>query len=202
MALQPIYGEGEQIVDHYDDGLPEEQHEQKGPVEEIPPASLEGEPQNSWTVPDMLKGMNDLFMGITVHHDDGNPQGQLVSLFVREVPDGAVHVKTFRAAELSELAFLDNLQKGIAVTMQAHFLTWTEQQRKKLVEEEKRKARASTPTTKTVSTAPSTATKVASSVAPTSPLTTSAPAQKPTKSSVPAKEAEKKPKYATISMFD
>jgi hypothetical protein len=206
MALQPIYGDGGQIVDYYDDGLPEEQppeqHEERLPVEETSPAAREGEPQNSWTVPDLLKGMNDLFIGITVHHDDGHPQGPLVSLFGRLVPDGEVHVRTFRAAELSQQTFLDNLQKGIAVTMQVHFLAWAEQQRKKLAEEEKRKARVSSSTTKTAAKAPPTPTKVATPVASTLTHASSASAQKTAKSQVTTEETEKKPKYATLSMFD
>lgn len=206
MALQPIYGEGDQIVDYYDDGQPEkqspEQHEGTQAVEEVAPASPKGDSQKSWTVPDLLKGMNDLFIGITVHHDDGNAQGPLVSLFVREVPDGKVHVKTFRAAELSQQAFLDNLQKGIAITMQAHFLAWAEQQRKKLVEEEKRKVRQSSSTTKTTAKAEPAPTKVATPVAAPTPSVSTTPVQKTAKSPVTTKETEKKPKYATISMFD
>lgn len=185
--LQPIYADTGEVVDHYDDGQAAEVAQQ-----EEPPA------EQTWTVPDLLKGTSDLFIGMTVHHDDGHTQGPLVSLCVREVPDGPVTVKTFRAAELSEQAFLDNLQKAIAATMQVHFLAWAERQRKKLEEEAKRTARQSS-TTKTTSTpAPATPLPPKASTAPKTPASsTSKAAPKPSKS------AEKNTtKYATISMFD
>ena len=219
MALQPIYDDNGEVIDHFDDGLPEEQpaapvKEAAQQREEIPPAQTETrreEPSEvvpqSWTIPDLFKETTDLFIGTTIHHDDGDPQGPLISLFARELPDGMVHVKTFRAEELSQRAFLDNLQKGIAATMQAHFLAWAERQRKKLEDEAKRKARTTQASAKSSSTGASvpttsTASSTGASVPTPSQTSSSAQAQKATKS-VP-KEAAKKPeqKYATVSMFD
>jgi hypothetical protein len=153
-------------------------------------------------VPDLLKEI-DLFIGTTIHHDNNNPQGPLISLFVRELPDGAILVRTFRATDLSERAFLDNLQKGVAVTMQAYLMTKAEQQRRRLEEDAKRKVRVSS--TKTPPAEASAPTKVASTNAPkisTKPSLATTPAPTPKSERKAPKEAEKKPKYETISMFD
>lgn len=111
MVLQPIYGEDGEVIDHFDDGLLEEQpaapvKEAAQQREEIPPPQTEARQEEpfevapqSWTIPDLFKGTTDLFIGTTVHHDDGDPQGPLISLFAREQPDGMVHVKTFVARE-------------------------------------------------------------------------------------------------------
>jgi len=198
MASQPIYGENGEVLDYYDDGIPEElqpaQVQETAPEQrtETPQPGLEaaqeevaGSAPRPWVVPDMLKGANDLLIGMTVHHDDGDLQGPLVSLCVREIPDGTITVKTYRAAELSQRAFLDNLQKAIAVTMQAHFLAGAERQRRRLEEEAKRKVRQSQASTKPVSPPTPASTMVQPTTSPASPQ-----ALKPEK------------KYATVSMFD
>jgi hypothetical protein len=208
MAQQPIYGDNHEIIDYFDDGLPSEEASQETPEQEpvvqepvaTPPAeatqAAEATAPSTWTVPEMLKSANDLFVGTTVHHDDGDPQGPLISLFAREVPDGPVTVRTFRAAELSQHAFLDNLQKAIAVTMQAHFLVWAEKQRKRLEEEARRKARQPSATKPTPPVAQATVTPPVQR--PATPTPTQKPATKPT----PAQPAGEKKKYETVSLFD
>ncbi|GHP00681.1 hypothetical protein KSF_107280 [Reticulibacter mediterranei] len=207
MARQPIYDEGV-IVDYYDDGFPEEHPPAPvGETEEPPREDPQAAPTDAlplasptWTVPDLLKRTNDLFIGTTIHHDDGHPQGPLISLFARELPEGgSVQVKTFRTAELSEQAFLDHLQQAIVATMQAYFLAWADRERKRLEDEAKRRARASqAPTKVTQTTAPSTPTVTKTA------QKTGVVASTPAKTASPVKEAEKKPeqKYATISMFE
>ncbi|GCE32012.1 hypothetical protein KDA_74960 [Dictyobacter alpinus] len=221
MASQPIYGDNGEIVDYYDDGLPDEQSptlvktaEQCEKMAQPQTEAEQEEPSENtarnWTVPDLLKGSNDLFIGVTIQHDDGDPQGPLVLLFAREVPDGVVHTKAFRAAELSQRAFLDNLQKAIAATMQLHFLAWSDRQRRRLEEEAKRKARPSQPLPKSSATTAlgaanahsSSTSATVSSTPQASPSPVPASTQKSSKAT--SKEATKKPeqKYATVSMFE
>lgn len=202
MAQQPIYDEGV-IVDYFDDGSGEQPPEASEPEqvseeaqEETPLVPETESPQEEaahpWKVPEMLR-TSDLFIGITMQHDDGNERGPLIVLHARELPEGNIHVKTFRAAELSRQAFLDDLQKGIASTMQTYLLAWADAQRKRLEEEAKRKARAAQARPPTPAPSVPTATKQGTSAA--SPPRAAAPSQKPSK---PAPDK----KYTTLSMFD
>lgn len=161
MATVPITDESGTVVDEYEDGTGEDvteaveagddaaalHSEQGAPGEEVqsvPAASVGAAPAPSqpWFPPSVLKG--DLFLGVTIHDWDGNARGPLVSLCLPR-SGGQPVVKTYRAADLTRQHFLDGLQSGIAAAFQAHLLALAEQERKRLEEEAKRKARATVP---------------------------------------------------------
>lgn len=217
---QPIYGENGEIVDYYDDGSPEEHPPEQAPgvspaqqkaphplpPPELPPTEEPVEPavgvSYSWRVPAILQGTNDLFVGVTAHHDDGNPQGPLVSVFVREVPDGAIKTHFYRAAELSQRAFLDDIQKAIAATMQSYLLDWADRQRKKLEEEAKRKARQATASARIPTPAKPAATTQPVATAQPAASKPPLPTKEPTRTPPPAPPKKNPPKYVTTSMFE
>ena len=223
MAQQPIYGDNGEVVDYYEDGSREEQSPEQAsgaspaqqttpppipPAEPPPSADEPDEPaagvSYSWQVPNILQGANDLFLGITVHSYDGHLQGPLVSVVVREVPDGSIKTNFYRAAELSQNAFLDDIQKGIAATMQSYLLDWADRQRKKLEEEAKRKARQATAAARIPTPArPATTTNqppVANQPATTRPPTVKE--QPKTPPPAPASAKKNPPKYVATSMFE
>lgn len=185
----------------------QDQHEGQDEHEDSPSETDTGQP-SAWMVPAILKRhTGDVFLGTTIHHDDGDPRGPLISVFVRDLPDGPVpiFVKTFRADELSKNSFLDTLQTALAAVMQQHLLGWADQERQKLAQQARQKTRpssAATPTVSTVqtpkpvSTSPSTSSQTPPASAPAQ-----AQMQKSPKSSTAA-TGTTPPKYAAVSMFD
>lgn len=152
---------------------------------------------HTWTVPPILTGTNDLFIGTTLHHEEGDARGPLISQFIREVPTGnETLVRTFRADELSDQTFLDTIQKAFAKTMQDYQLAWTQQQQKqqrdKAAAEQKRKTH----------TVASPAVKPAITPAVSTPAATSTTG-KESKIPPPVKKSEGQstPQFVTNSLF-
>jgi len=154
---------------------------------------------HAWSVPPILTGTNDLYIGTTLHHDESDAKDPLISLFIREVPTGdQTIVRTFRADELSDQTFLDNMQKAFAKIMQDYLLAWTQReqkQRDKVVADQKRKARqaaqpAVKPTTST--SVPTTTTATHEEKPKTSPAAPPPPVKKP---------EGKPPEFVTNSLF-
>ncbi len=209
MALLPITDENGTVIDEYDDGRGEEQaSEPSAPPSPVPAASPPPPVQahvapaaptaGSAEDPTSFEA-SDVFIGITLHRQDGHPQGRLVSVCIHNF-SGIPVVKTFREADLSVKARLDNMQKAIQTTMQPFFLDLSNRRQKKLEQEAKR-AQA---TTRQITPArpaqpPSSSTQESQKLAP--PTSSAAAAQPAAKTAEKKKPERPASKYQQISMF-
>ncbi|SRR5579884_3108657 len=217
MALLPITDENGTVIDEYDDGRGEEQaSEPSAPPSSVAQASstvashvpaapppvqahvAPATPAGSAEDPTSFEA-SDVFIGITLHRQDGHPQGRLVSVCIHNF-SGIPVVKTFREADLSTKARLDNMQKAIQTTMQPFFLDLSNRRQKKLEQEAKR-AQATTRQIPPARPAqpPSSSTQTSQKSAP--PTSSAAAAQPAAKTAEKKKPERPASKYQQISMF-
>jgi hypothetical protein len=167
MTMQPITDDKGLVVDEYDDGKAEQEHEQnvsgqlETPGTQQSPSQVasskadttlqETSVQMKLQAPSPTSAVmrsedttdfdaSDVLIQIMLQRADGHPQGRLVSVVIHNF-SGQPVIQDFREAELTDKARLDSIHRAIYPMMQRFLLELSARKQKKLEEETKRASR-------------------------------------------------------------